>query len=142
MKPEDVMRALEKLKYGGHSCHDCKFAKWKGEDRCGLNGCRIAKAALALLREKDADIKMLTEQNLALGEVILKKDAEIERLKSEAENQSVLWRDHFHSVFQSAKETIRAEAIAEFVAELETHYPHSPTVMNTVRRVAEKMKGI
>jgi hypothetical protein len=62
LKLEDVMKALDKLKYGGHSCHDCKYAKWSGEDRCGLNGCRIAKAALALLREKDAEIERLTQE--------------------------------------------------------------------------------
>ena len=59
LKPKDVMMALDKLKYGGHSCHDCKYAKWSGEDRCGLNGCRIAKAALDLLRKKDAEIERL-----------------------------------------------------------------------------------
>ncbi|MBQ8357888.1 MAG: hypothetical protein IJX39_08805 [Clostridia bacterium] len=59
MKPEDVMRALAKMTYGGRSCTDCKYGKKRGEDRCGLKGCRIAQTALALLREKDAEIERL-----------------------------------------------------------------------------------
>lgn len=74
-KPEDVMRALDKLKYGGHSCHDCKYAKWSGEDRCGLNGCRIAKAALALLREKDAEIERLKKDREELIVTLKMNDA-------------------------------------------------------------------
>ena len=62
MKPEDVINALEKMTYGGHSCTDCKYSKKRGEDRCGLKGCRIAQNALALLREKDAEIERLTKE--------------------------------------------------------------------------------
>lgn len=77
LKSEDVMKALEhcaNYKRAEVSCIGCPLY-----GKCDVN--TLESLALALLREKDADIKMLTEQNLALGEVILKKDAEIERLK-------------------------------------------------------------
>lgn len=44
--------------------------------------------------------------------------AEIERLRVECRKQSVLWSEHFESLFQTAKETIRPKAIKEVTAEL------------------------
>lgn len=50
--------------------------------------------------------------------LIREKDATIERWKTEAENQRVFWREHFYSIFQSAKEAIREDAITEFANRL------------------------
>lgn len=55
MKPEDVMRALEHC--GNWWCDGCPF-----ENRA-LCTQKIAKAALALLREKDAEVERLKAQN-------------------------------------------------------------------------------
>ena len=66
--------------------------------------------------EKDADIKMLTEQNLALGEVVLKKDAEIERLIKERDEArrdvGVAEQNHY----ESAKEVDRLRYICSCYA--------------------------
>lgn len=40
--------------------------------------------------------------------------AEIERWRTECGNQSTLWSKHYESIFETAKETIKAEAIKEF----------------------------
>ena len=150
MKPEDVMRALE-----------C----WQTQEECKGDECPVfayetascarlmAKKALALLREKDAliakheaYIDTLNDDKANLVEQIEKKDAEIERWKTEAENQSVWWRDNFHSVFQSAKETIRAKAITEFAERLKAHeclpeYPwNEPFVLaRDIDQIAKEM---
>ena len=42
------------------------------------------------------------------------QQAEIERLRTECGNQSALWSKHYEGVFETAKETIKAEAIEEF----------------------------
>ncbi|MBE6689850.1 MAG: hypothetical protein E7590_01030 [Ruminococcaceae bacterium] len=115
LKPEDVMRALDKLKYGGHSCHDCKYAKWSGEDRCGLNGCRIAKAALALLRLREDLIK-------ASDEELAKKDAEIERLKSIPEQ---LYKEMSERMIEERK-IERKLAITEFADRIIRFYNALP----------------
>ena len=52
--------------------------------------------------------------------LIEKQKAEIERLIEECGKQSVLWRKHFESIFETAKETTRAEAVKEVVERLMT----------------------
>lgn len=51
-------------------------------------------------------------------DLINRQKAEINRWESECGKQSVLWRSHFESIFETAKETIRAEAIKEFAERL------------------------
>lgn len=83
MKTEDVMRALECWTSHKPCDEDCPVLEYEGSQNCLA---LTMENSIALLREKDADIKMLTEQNLALGEVVLKKDAEIERLQKIADD--------------------------------------------------------
>ena len=47
-------------------------------------------------------------------------NAAIERLKAECGNQSTLWSQHYESIFETVKETIKAEAIKEFAERLKT----------------------
>lgn len=56
MNKEQIIKALNTLKYGGHSCTNCKDGITKGEDRCGLKGCKIARDALALIKDQDEQI--------------------------------------------------------------------------------------
>ena len=56
MKPEDVMRALECCASGtgGDACNGCPFNE---RNVCDNDMNALEKAALALLREKDAEIE-------------------------------------------------------------------------------------
>ena len=94
LKPEDVMRALECCASGtgGDACNDCPFNERKV---CDNDMNALEKAALALIREKDAlleewDAKCKDYETDLLGKCMdiekLKaycdeKDAEIERLR-------------------------------------------------------------
>lgn len=96
MKPEDVMRSLEEWIYNFNGT---------AKQFCAL--CD----AIAILREKDALIKMLDEDRLGWAEEAVKvkmqvneKDAEIERLKT--------YIDRFKSGDEHHE--ARAEAITEF----------------------------
>lgn len=55
----EVMKALPTVLYGGHSCRACKYRKIKGEERCGLKGCYIARQALDLTNRQQAKIAEL-----------------------------------------------------------------------------------
>lgn len=45
--------------------------------------------------------------------------SEVEHWREEAENQSVLWRQHFESIYETAKETFKAEVAREIFEEIE-----------------------
>ena len=112
LKPEDVMRALDicAKPYALSKASKCVICPYF-EMECHRE---FIPDVLALLREKDA---------------------EIERWKTEAENQSILWRDRFHSVFQSVKETIRADAITEFADKAKKRLPViSPSVFDQIAK--------
>ena len=57
MQDKEIIKALGNKKYGGHSCVNCKFGITKGEDRCGLKGCNIARNALDLINRQQAEIE-------------------------------------------------------------------------------------
>ena len=113
--------------------------------------------ALALLYEKDADIKMLTEQNLALGEVISKKDVEIEGLTTELQatrGAANSLKMHLEAVqdeffdYQADVQTdiayARADAITEFAERAKKRLPViSPSVFDQITKEMkeEKEKG-
>lgn len=51
-------------------------------------------------------------------QLYFEQQAKIERLVAECGNQSTLWRQNFESIFETAKETIKSEAIKEFAERL------------------------
>lgn len=156
LKPEDVMRALECHSLADIStCDDCPYCDISEQGNCG---CDMARDALALIREKDAEIERLRE-------VILKGDyssytarlateswhrnnlERIRRLEAEIERLS-------HQCSECAGCTqwkcdcsnIRVEAITEFAERLKTFYKHLPgnTVGGAVEyhidQIAKEMK--
>lgn len=52
----EIVNALSKVRYGGHGCKNCKYDNGKGDDRCGLKGCKIARYALDLITRQQAKI--------------------------------------------------------------------------------------
>lgn len=55
-------------------------------------------------------------------DLINRQKEKIERLRAESGNQSTLWSQHYESLFETAKETIKVEAIKEFAERLKTDY--------------------
>ena len=51
-----------------------------------------------------------------------RQKAEIERWQKECAKTSVWWKKHFDFIFESAKETVRAEAIKEFAERLKEKF--------------------
>ena len=83
----EIKKALTKVLYGGHGCKDCKYDNGKGDDRCGLKGCKIARYALDLINRQEAEIK-----HLDIESDILKADVEnLNRICDEvnAENETL-----------------------------------------------------
>lgn len=65
MSDEDIIKALTSdrfFSYGGHSCVRCKYRYHKGEERCGVKGCKIARAALDLINRQKAEIEELQKR--------------------------------------------------------------------------------
>ena len=73
MTDNDIIKALGDISYGGHSCTKCKYKITKGEERCGLKGCKIARNALDLINRQKAKIEELYKENA-------RQRAEIEKL--------------------------------------------------------------
>ena len=136
LKPEDVMRALECCASGtgGEACNGCPFNERKV---CDNDMNALEKAALALLREKDAEIERLNEQ------------IEIEHLAyknlQELYYGDVKYLSDNITALIDKLETARAEAITEFAKELTSElikggiYP--VFVKGAIERTAKKLKG-
>lgn len=142
LKPEDVMRALECCTRGrkhkdDRPCLECPYNFCNivgGTDERQVSGtCQgwMMKDALALLREKDAEIERLKEHQDTVTIVC-------ERAK-----------EHYHNLYENAKElfkaTARAEAITEFAERLKKTliasgiYP--VIVKNSIEKIAKELKG-
>lgn len=75
MTDEQVIKALSELTYGGHSCIGCTYKVDKGEERCGVKGCNIARCAIDLIKRQQAEIERLEADREALinGQITLQK---------------------------------------------------------------------
>ena len=92
LSDNEIIKALENLTYGGHSCGKCKHQVKKGDEKCGIKGCNIARNALDL-------INRLKAENERVEKELMKCNLEKEML---------------HQIV----EEIESEAIKEFVAKL------------------------
>ena len=115
---EQIIKALECC--SKETCEDCPYANEDIFDTsCGIN---MAKDALALIKE-------LTEEN--------------ERLRAECENQSLLWKKHFESIYETAKETVKADTVRKMQERIKEHcikggiYP--AFVASTIDQIAKEM---
>ena len=93
LSDNEIIKALPKILYGGHGCTNCRYGVTKGDERCGLKGCIIARNALDLINRQKAEIEFLKQD--ALTPVVTKIGDEIAR-----------------------RQKIKAEAIKEFAERL------------------------
>lgn len=68
MTDKEIIKALANMSYGGHTCTKCKFEISKGDERCGLKGCNIARNAIDLINRQNAEIKRLKSVIKSIGE--------------------------------------------------------------------------
>lgn len=96
----EIIKALSNMTYGGHYCSKCKYDNGKGDDRCGLKGCKIARYALDLITRQQAENENLKVENQSLRGAAnsLKMhyeeaQTEIERLRKEVNLVSIQFQD-------------------------------------------------
>ena len=119
----EIVKALPKVLYGGHGCKNCKYDNGKGDDRCGLKGCKIARYALDLINRLQADCenyKQVAEHQQKLN---LDKSFEIKRLKEEYPFKCKVGNNseiHSKSIedYDRLINDIQAEAYKEFAERL------------------------
>ena len=91
MTDKEIIKALEYCIADENNCKNCPYMQ--------INHCTI-------VRSKD------------VLDLINRQKAEIERLRDECGNQSTYWSKHYESIFETAKDVIKAEAIKEFAERL------------------------
>lgn len=76
-------------------------------------------------------------------DLINRQKAEIERLQEECGKQSVLWSKHYESIFESAKEVVRAEALTDFAERLcEDRVSNDPVVIAVKTELKMMEEGV
>ena len=141
LKPEDVMRALEFCNFNAE-CDDCPYV-----GRCwDLN-----IDALALLREKDAEIKELTDDNKWSAKRIIETDklvsllkAEVERLNTELKamrGAAISLKMHYESARADAKAEAAATFLARSIAKMKERGELKPFVLvEDLYKIAKEFK--
>lgn len=114
MKNNEIIKALKCCAEHVRNCAECPL-NVTSLDHCST---RLAQNALDLINRLQAENSNLTSDLTSLKKDLTSSQAEIERLKSECGNQSTLWKHNFESIFETAKETVREEAIKELAEKL------------------------
>lgn len=103
------------------------ISELRKNDSCYAEDIKAIQNAIALINSQDQKIKELTEEIKDLTETVEVKGKAVERLqiltneieednrkltdendrlRAEGENQSILWRQHFESIYETAKEML------------------------------------
>lgn len=72
MTDRQIIKALSEMLYVGNSCVTCKYDNGRGDDRCGLRGCKIARSAVDLINRQRAEIEKLQAEKEAMLDTIHK----------------------------------------------------------------------
>lgn len=62
MTDNEIIKALGSMKFGGLRCLECNHKRVKGDNRCGIKGCRIAQYALDLINRQKAEVERLQKR--------------------------------------------------------------------------------
>ena len=121
LNAEQIIKALGYCVIG--DCEPCTYRKILN---CQDHMCGDALSLIKELTEESEYLKTAltacearyeSRKETSLEEVLelrLKVDElteENERWRAEAENQSILWRQHFESIYESVKETLKADTV-------------------------------
>lgn len=120
----EIKKALSNMTYGSHYCAKCKYDNGKGEDRCGLKGCKIARYALALINRLEGEI----EKN---ENIIRVADKTIETFKAENSNLQEK-NSNLTSDLSSLKAEV-ADNIERAFSKTESQIPNIEVVEKTVQ---------
>lgn len=119
----ETVKALSNMTYGGHYCAKCKYDNGKGEDRCGLKGCKIARYALDLINRLQAEKEELVGNIDKLKAELFDKTEQLKTAKTEAYEEFAEWLKEVFSDFDELLERITPEniykAIDDFLKEKE-----------------------
>ena len=139
LKPEDVRRALEKhADYENDNCFECPY---KNHLSTEVGNCvdHLVRDALALLREKDAEIERLKSENEYLEKV------------EQAFNDCVDQIQKDQAEVKYLKHTIRADAITEFAElwkkwwygqiQVAVNEYQESIIYDAIDQIANEMKG-
>lgn len=113
MTDEEIIKALPTVAYGGHCCMKCKYRIDKGEKRCGIKGCNIARNALDLINQKNVKIEELEIELQAMRNAANGYKAEFERLMP---------FDYQVEVSKKIEQEIKSEAIKELAERLKEKF--------------------
>lgn len=94
------------------------------------------------LLDKQADIEKNENIIRLADKTIDKQSAEIERLRKECGNQSALWSKHYEDIFETAKETVKVEAIKEFAERLKDTYRHNTTSITSLVTLFDNINNL
>lgn len=167
MRDNKIIKALEYLTYGGNFCLRCEHKIITGDNRCGIDGCNIAKKALDLINRLEAEIERLEcsiisqdEEKLSYAAMLIKEEQErirleqIRRLEAEIErlqkviNTDIVFVGRRQGKTQEANrlirlrvEEIKSEAIKEFAERLcEGRVSNDPVVIAVKVELKEMRK--
>lgn len=120
MTGAEIIKGLECCNRADNAvCDDCPYNEYNRVDAHYPYSCQryLRMDALALIK---------------------RQRVEIEKLIDECGSQSVLWRDHFAGIYETAKETIKAEARTEAIREFAERLDGYLTVNCTIEKNAVK----
>ena len=106
MERTEIIKALECCT-SGNSVSACM----RGCPLYEKEDCECINDDTALLKYALSLIKELTEEN--------------EKWRTEAENQSILWKQYFKSIYETAKETVIADTVRDYREQLHRAFAHS-----------------
>ena len=96
MKDEQTIKALSELTYGGHSCIGCTYKVDKGEERCGVKGCNIARCAIDLVERQREMIEALINGQITLQKMYAEAIKKFAEKIKERKYQSSDWSHGEH----------------------------------------------
>jgi hypothetical protein len=104
---------------------------------------KVVEGKLKRTSALEKSVLVLTEDNHILATELKRVQEENERARAECENQSTLWKKHFESIYETAKETLKADTVRRMQSEIKTRcieggiYP--AFVARTIDRIANEM---
>ena len=125
MTDNEIIKALGNLTYGGHSCGKCKHQVEKGDERCGIKGCNIARNALDLINRLKAE-KEKCESQMKLLEAFVndyklayeKAKAEIERYQDIESTIDKFWDGLLKLSMFKGKDKPTLEELLEYIEQV------------------------